>query len=107
MAKNTYNKRMKGNWCQGKVHKGDSGERQYAKEEIKEGVVHDLEGHPTRHKKKRKRNKKASLEHTIQWYTQKIAEYERLERSSSFLNYLRHGLKQAQKKYEEEYGEDK
>jgi hypothetical protein len=104
MAANTYKKRMKGNWNQGKGCKGDSEERQYSKIEIEESIKTDVEGQPVRHKGKRKRNKKASLEHTILWYTQRIEEYERQGNNSSFSNYLRDGLKKAKEEYEEKYG---
>src|ERR1700692_2483441 len=101
MAANTYKKRMKGNWNQGKGCKGDSEERQYSKREIEESIQTDVEGNPVRHKGKRKRNKKASLEYRITWYTQKIEEYKRSECNDSFLGYLRDGLKKAKEEYEE------
>ena len=107
MAKDTYNKRMKGNWQQGKGCKGDAEERQHAKKEIDDAVIHDLEGQPVRHKGKRKRNKKASLEHVIAWYTQKVEEWERSGQSSGTVNFFRDSLKKAKKRYEEEYGSDK
>lgn len=103
MANDTYKKRMKGSWNQGKRHKGDSEERQYAKKEVEESIKYDVEGQPVRHKGKRKRNKKASLEYRISWYTQTIEKYERMERNGSFLNSLREGLKVAKKEYKEKY----
>lgn len=107
MAKDTYKKRAKGNWNQGKGCKGDAEERQYAKTEIEKAVAHDVEDQPTRHKGKRKRNKKASLEYTIAWYTQKIAEWERLDRKGSIVNMFRDSLKEATKEYKEKYEEEK
>jgi outer membrane receptor for ferrienterochelin and colicin len=104
---NTYKKRAKGSWHQGKGYKGDSEERMHAKKEIQESVKIDLEEGLTRHKGKRKRNKKASLEHMISWYTQKIEEYERNGHSSSHTHYLRDGLRKARREYEEKYGDEK
>jgi phage terminase Nu1 subunit (DNA packaging protein) len=105
MASDTYKKRAKGNWCQGKGYKGDSEERQFSKTEIKEQIKYDLEGLPVRHKKKRKRNKKASLEHQIEWYAQRVAQRESSGHSSdSFTNYLRDGLKKVKDEYNEKYG---
>ena len=51
MAKDTYKKRMKGHWQQGKGCKGDSEERQYAKREIAQALAADEEGYLERHHK--------------------------------------------------------
>ena len=100
-----YKKRAKGSWNQVKGCKGDSEERQYAEKEIEESIKQDLEGHPVRHKGKRKRNKKASLEYQIEWYTKKIAEFERMGYKGSCINYFRDALKRHKKEYQEKYGE--
>lgn len=106
MAKNTYNKRMKASWQQGKGCKGDAEERQHAKKEIEDSIQHDVLERPVRHKGKRKRNKKASLEHTIAWYEQKIEEYERAGNRGSCLHMFRDSLRKARKRYRDEYGGD-
>lgn len=108
MSRNTYKKRAKGSWCQGKGYKGDSEERQYAKIEIEESIKYDQEDNLVKHKKKRKRNDKAALEHRIEWYKQLISQYKLREgNSDSFINCLTDGLKQAEKEYEEKYKESK
>jgi hypothetical protein len=107
MAKDTYKKRAKGSWHQGKGCKGDAEERQYAKKEVEESIQHDVLERPMRHKGKRKRNKKASLEYTIEWYTQKIAEHEQMGRGIEYTGYLRDGLRRAKREWEEKYGEKK
>ena len=106
MAKDTYKKRAKGNWQQGKGCKGDSEERQYAKIEIEAAIKHEVEGQPIRYKGKRKRNKKMALEHQIEWYQQKIEEYQRRGDNDSFVHYMMNSLIKAKKKYKEEYGEE-
>ena len=99
----THTKRAKGNWCQGKKHKGDSEERQYAKGEIKQELESDASG-LVKHRGKRKRNDKARLEYRIAWYEQAIQQYERqYKRSDSYSNSLRDGLRTAQKEYKEKY----
>lgn len=105
MANDTYKKRAKSNWRQGKGYKGDSEEREYAKKEIEETIQHDVLERPLRYKGKRKRNKKASLEHRISWCQQKIEELERQGYKGSSVDYLRDLLRKARKEYKK-YGEE-
>lgn len=105
MSKDTYKKRLKGNWRQGKGYKGDAEERQYSKTEIEAAIKHEVEGQPTKYKGKRKRNKKMALEHQIEWYQQKITEFERNGYKGSCIDYFRNALREAKKKYKEEYGD--
>lgn len=94
----TYSKRQKAHYNTGKSCKGNrkAKETVYSKAEIEEQLA-SLDPDFRYHMSKRKRNTRASLEHTINWYTQKIAEYERNKFDSSFTHYLRSGLKSAQK----------
>lgn len=89
-----YKKRAKGSWNVGKGCKGDSEERAYAQREIEAELAAHETG-LTPHKGKRKKNKRASLEHTISWYEQTIQSREREGVSDSFTHYLRDGLKRA------------
>lgn len=84
---NDYKKRAKGSWNVGKSHKDDSSERAYAKNEIKQELKTE-ETDLTRYKAKRKRNKKAKLEHLIAWYTQKIEEFGKDQNNTSVMVYL-------------------
>jgi len=108
MPDNVYKKRAKGDWCQGKRHKGDSEERQYAKNEIEKEIESDITG-LVKHRGKRKRNHKAILEYRISWYEQTIEKYERQYKRTgdSHLNSLRDGLRVAQKEYKEKYSDGK
>jgi hypothetical protein len=114
MAKDTYKKRMKGNWQQGKGYKGDSEERMYARKEIEQAIQAEEDDYLEKyHKGARTRNEKARLEHQIAWYTQVLAETDRRMAAegkvpnweSSFASYFRDSLKKAKKKYEEMFGE--
>lgn len=91
-----YKKRAKGSWCQGKGYKGDSVERQYSKDEIKQQLAQAEETYLERHKGKRKRNEKARLEYRVKWYTDTLARYGD-NYGSSWCNQLRSGLEQAKK----------
>ena len=100
-----HTKRAKGNWCKGKKYKGDSAERQYAKDEIKQELESDVTG-LVKHRGKRKKNYKARLEYRIAWYEQTIEKYERdykNRESDSYLFTLRDGLRVAQEEYDEKY----
>lgn len=104
MGKYTYKKRAKGNWNQGKGHKGDGDERQFSKKEIGEMVEEIEENHLVRYKSRRKRNRKASLEHTISWYKEKINEHKNAGRTKDYyIGYLITGLEAAEKEYKEKY----
>lgn len=114
MGKDTYKKRMKGNWNQGKGCKGDDEERMYAKEEIRQALKEmDDDYQATYKKSKRKRNEKARLEHSIAWYEKVVAEDERRQRENpdrgswrcSFISYARDALRKAKKEYAEKFGE--
>lgn len=112
MAKDTYKKRMKGNWRQGKGCKGDDEERMYAKQEIREALKEMDENYQATYRKsKRRRNEKARLEHSMEWYRKVIADEERRRRehpewgSSYFGNYARDALRKAEKEWEEKFGE--
>ena len=95
---NDYKKRAKGSWNVGKGCKDDSSERVYAKNEIKQELKAEETG-LTRHKAKRKRNVKASLEFQILWYTQKLEEIERgKNKNTSTANYFRSALKKNKEK---------
>lgn len=102
---NAHTKRAKGNWCQGKKHKGDGSERQFAKEEIALELEGDLTG-LTKHRGKRRKNEKARLEYRIAWYEQTIEKYERDykdRRADSFLSTLQDALRVAKQEYDEKY----
>ena len=101
VATDTYKKRMKGHWQQGKAYKGDGEERLAAKRELAELIRESEEDYKIKYKKsKRRRNEKARLEHRIKWYEQTIEKYDRRGDNSSFSNWLRDDLAKAKKKYE-------
>lgn len=104
MAKDTYNKRMKGSWNQGKACKGDGAERAYARTEIKQFVKEMDEDYQAPYKKsKRRRNEKARLEHRIAWCQQALAK--RPKEDDWFSNWIRSDLNKALKTYKEKYGD--
>ena len=107
MAKDTYKKRMKGHWQQGKGCKGDSEERQYAKREIAMALAADEEGYLERyHKGARTKNERARLEYRINWYQQTLDSYKQRGWGSSFAHYLQDGLRRARKELRDKYGDD-
>lgn len=90
-----YRKRMKGDWRQGKRHKGDAEERQFAKREIQQQLDADEEDYLERyHKGKRTKNEKARLEYRIAWYQLAIAKG---DGGHMWIHYLQSGLQQAKK----------
>jgi hypothetical protein len=102
MAANTYKKRMKGNWNQGKACKGDGEERQAAKKEIKELIAECDADYKTRYQKsKRSRNEKVRLQHWIAWYTQRVEDSKRSGRRDIISTWMREGLAKAEKKLAE------
>jgi hypothetical protein len=108
MAKNTYKKRAKASWNQGKGCKGDSQERNYTKKDISEELLYDNEENLTPHKKKGKKNKKAQLEYWISWYTQQVEACQRDGKDNGndngMLWWFMNGLEQCKKEYEEKFG---
>jgi hypothetical protein len=106
MAKDSYKKRMKGNWNQGKSCKGDGEERKYAVQEITQFLKEMDEDYQLPYKKaKRNRNDKARLEHRIAWYEQALQKYKE-GHDTSFTHWIRHSLMKAKKEYEEKFGEE-
>lgn len=106
MAKDSYKKRMKGNWNQGKACKGDGSERAYAKAEIREFIKEMDEDYQAPYKKsKRRRNDKARLEHRIKWCEEALAR--RPSECDWFSNWIRCDLAKAKKQYQEKYGDKK
>lgn len=105
MAKDSYKKRLKGNWNQGKGYKGDSEERMYAKAEIRQFIKEMDEDYLQPYKKsKRVRNEKARLEHRIKWCKDALA---RPRHNDCFANWIRSDLAKAEKEYKLKYGGDK
>ena len=103
MAKDTYNKRMKGHWTQGKSCKGDGEERQYSKLEIKQALKEAEDDYLIKHKGKRKKNHKASLEYRIAWYKAALEERKKIDRDE-FSDWLWDGLKRAETEYAKKFG---
>lgn len=101
-----YKKRAKGNWRQGKRYKGDAEERSHEYKEIETELDLDTTG-LTRHRPKRKKNRRAILQHRIAWYERTIEYWERENKRGycSHISSLREGLREAQKEYEEKYGQ--
>jgi hypothetical protein len=107
MAKDSYKKRMKGSWNQGKEHKGDRCERAYAKTEIRELIKEMDDDYQTKYKKaKRNRNEKARLEHKIKWCEETLAKKNGSE-CSYLSNWVKSELEKAKQKYAVKYGDDK
>lgn len=102
-----YKKRMKGNWNQGKGCKGDSEEREYAKEEIRQAVKEMDEDYVSTYKKsKRVRNEKARLEHRIKWCLARIEFWRKHTGKSDWIsNWIRDTLRESREKYEKLFGE--
>jgi uncharacterized protein YxeA len=99
MPQNTYKKRLRSGWRQGKLYKSDSEERQFSKREIVRDIEEDRENYLYRHKGRRKRNVKASWEYRIDWYQKKIAEYERAGQKSSVVPLFRTRLAELKEAY--------
>ncbi len=107
MAKDSYKKRMKGDWNQGKACKGDGEERMYAKEEIKEFLKEMDEDYQAPYKKsKRKRNDKARLEHRIAWCEQALTRRKGMG-NDSFSHWIQSDLDKAKELYNKKYGGNK
>lgn len=105
MAKDSYKKRMKGNWTQGKGCKGDGEERMYAREEIRQFLKEMDEDYQAPYKKsKRRRNEKARLLHRIHWCEQALSRYKDRGYGDSFASWIRDDLRKAKKQYEEKFG---
>lgn len=105
MAKDSYKKRMKGSWNQGKAYKGDGEERAYARTEIKQFVKEMDENYQEPYKKsKRRRNEKARLEHRIKWCEQALARY-KVIKDDWFSKWIRSDLEKAKKQYAQKYGD--
>src|ERR1700692_3129201 len=96
---NSYKKRAKGSWNQGKGYKGDSEERQFSKQEIAQQLAEDEADYLDKYKGKRKRNDRARLEYRVKWYEDAIASYSKT--NSSLSNWFRSSLKEAKKDLEE------
>ena len=93
-----YKKRSKGSWGQGKKHKGDGEERQYAEKEISMTLGEQAEDHKLPYKKSRRnRNKIARLEYRINWYEEMLAKRVGDNYSSGFTRMFRESLNQAKK----------
>lgn len=107
MAHDSYKKRLKGHWTQGKRYKGDGEERAFAKEEIAEFLREmDADYQAPYRKSKRKRNEKARLLHRIEWCRATLARHKTSGRAPSdwFSNWIRSDLEKALKKYEKLFG---
>ena len=104
MAKDSYKKRLKGGWNQGKGCKGDGEERLYAKAEIRQFVKEMDEDYLQPYKKsKRARNDKARLEHKIAWCEQALSR--RPDRGDWFYNWIKSDLEKARKQYKLKFGD--
>src|SRR5271165_673502 len=108
MAKDTYKKRLKAGWNQGKRCKGDGEERQYVKKEISTAVKEYDEDYVSPYKKgKRKRNRKLQLEHRIAWYEEVLAKYASRGQDTLTSGWFRIALKEAKEKYAKLLEEEK
>jgi len=107
MAADSYKKRLKGHWTQGKRYKGDGEERAYAKEEIAEFLREMDADYLTPYKKsKRRRNEKARLLHRIAWCRAALERRKGMPRTNDFFsNWIRGDLELALKLYREKYGD--
>ena len=102
---NEYKKRAKGSWNVGKGCKDSSNveERQFEQIEIKQALEQTDPSFRVK-KGKRKRNKRASLEHTLKWYEQQVMEQERdgkHPRGHSWTCMMRDGVERTKKELEE------
>jgi len=70
----SYKKRDKGNWNQGKSYKGSrkAKEREHVKEDIEQQIQEEHDENYQYRKYTHTRNKKASLEHSLQYYQEKL-----------------------------------
>ena len=94
----SYRKREIAHWNQGKGCKGTrkAKESNYVRTEIQVQLVEQNDDFHYRHKSKRKPNMLARLQHRVEWYEQVLSRHK--DRSDSWSNYLRSGLKDAKKK---------
>ena len=103
MAKDSYKKRMKGGWNQGKACKGNGSERAYAKAEIRQFIKEMDEGYKDPYRKsQRKKNEKARLEYRISYFENAAARYNKTGYVSSWVTTE---LAKAKKLYAEKFGD--
>jgi hypothetical protein len=97
-----YKKRAKGSWSVGKDQKAASNaeERQYEKTEI-EQAIKETDPKFRVKKGKRKKNKRASLEHRLEWYQQRLDEALRTKQDSSWVQMMRNGIKRTKERIED------
>lgn len=108
MAKDSYKKRMRAGWRQGKSCKGDGEERQYAKQEIKQSLAEMDASYLEKHKGKRKPNHRARLEYEIRWYEDTLsAKWRKGSPDDWFANHMRDRLKKAKAKLKKLLAESK
>lgn len=98
----SYSKRQKAHWNVGKGCKGmrKAKEKAYTEAEIEEQLATDDPSFRYR-SSRRKKNMKAHLEYTIEWYKQAITRYVNRNDHDRYASYLRHGLKLAEKRLAE------